>query len=136
MQTAHFTGFLVESAPKETSTKYAPRLEFTASPMFQENIKVKLYFTAYGDNLEKIKKMKLRYKSCIDIICDMQFYEKDGQIKTAYKILDIRFSELEKILNDARMAGQESAPEKEEPQNEAKNNLMATAYMMASNPFA
>lgn len=85
----------VEICKKENSSDYA--LLFARSFYPQKNgIYFNALFQCFGDVKDRVERMKLKKGSVVDIIAEMAQYKKGDSYDTAYRVVDISFSDMQK----------------------------------------
>lgn len=85
----------MEVRRKESSQEYI--LFFARSYEPQKN---GLYFNAlfqcFGDVKERVEHMKLKKGSVVDIIAEMSQYKRGDSYDTAYRVIDVSFSDMQR----------------------------------------
>lgn len=85
----------MEVCRKDSSQEYI--LFFARSYDAQRNgIYFNALFQCFGDVKERVERMKLKKGSVVDIIAEMSQYKRGDSYNTAYRVIDISFSDVQR----------------------------------------
>lgn len=119
------------------------RVDFAIVDAFDsnQNIKFKIWVTAFDEAASKILRLKAKKGSLVDITAELVPYLKKGndeEIEIGYKILDLSFSKsFEWFKKYSSEEKKEKPKAKEMSENDKKiASIKNAASILANNPFA